>query len=160
SGTYELLEEKRDGGLTVRLEGKRLDGVWTLVPAKLSGDPRNWLLIRKSAPAFAAADYKPMLATLAGEVPAGEGWLHEVKWDGYRAICRLRGGKTTHTSRNGNDLTERFPTISRALGQATKSPDCVVDGEVCALDEHGRSSFSAMQQGTGSIVLFVFDLLE
>ena len=46
-GTYELLEEKRDGGLTVRLAGKRLQGTWTLVPAKLSGDPKNWLLIRK-----------------------------------------------------------------------------------------------------------------
>src|ERR671929_305047 len=46
-GTYELLEEKRDGGLTVRLEGERLNGTWTLVPAKLSGDPKNWLIIRK-----------------------------------------------------------------------------------------------------------------
>ena len=46
-GTYELVEEKRDGGLTVRLDGKRLQGLWTLVPAKLSGDPKNWLLIKK-----------------------------------------------------------------------------------------------------------------
>jgi bifunctional non-homologous end joining protein LigD len=159
-GTYELVEEKRDGGLTVRLKGERLDGVWTLIPAKLSGDPKNWLLIRKSAPAVAAADYRPMLATLSAEVPRGEGWLHEVKWDGYRAICRIRGGKATLTSRNGNDLTERFPTIARSLSQAAKSPDCVLDGEVCALDERGRASFSAMQQGSGPLVLFVFDLLE
>jgi bifunctional non-homologous end joining protein LigD len=159
-GTYELVEEKRDGGLTVRLRGEKLDGVWTLVPAKLSGDPKNWLLIRKSAPAGAATDYKPMLATLAAEVPREAGWIHEVKWDGYRAICRVRGGKATLTSRNGNDLTGRFPTINKALGQATKSPDCVVDGEVCALDERGRASFSAMQQGSGTLVLFVFDLLE
>ena len=47
SGTYELVEEKRDGGLTVRLHGKRLEGTWTLVPAKLDGDPKNWLLIKK-----------------------------------------------------------------------------------------------------------------
>ena len=46
-GTYELVEEKKDGGLTVRLEGERLRGLWTLVPAKLDGDPKNWLLIRK-----------------------------------------------------------------------------------------------------------------
>ena len=46
-GTYELLEEKPDGGLTVRLDGKRLRGVWTLVPARLGGDPKNWLLLRK-----------------------------------------------------------------------------------------------------------------
>src|SRR5262245_58415742 len=46
SGTYELLEEKKDGGLTFRLEGKRLQGTWTLVPARLSGDEKNWLLLR------------------------------------------------------------------------------------------------------------------
>jgi bifunctional non-homologous end joining protein LigD len=46
-GTYELLEEKRDGGLTVRLHGDRLDGVWTLIPAALDGDERNWLLLRR-----------------------------------------------------------------------------------------------------------------
>src|SRR6476619_2312472 len=48
-GTYDLLEEKRDGGLTVRLHGERLEGVWTLVPAHLDGDPKNWLLFRKDA---------------------------------------------------------------------------------------------------------------
>src|SRR2546423_3989532 len=83
-GTYELVEEKRDGGLTVRLKGQKLDGVWTLVPAKLSGDPKNWLLIRKRDGTEPAPrpkiDYKPMLATLEREVPRGEGWLHEVKW--------------------------------------------------------------------------------
>src|SRR6267154_2362271 len=70
NGTFELLEEKKDGGLTVRLHGTRLEGTWTLVPAKLDGDPKNWLLIRKrddTAPAPGALrnDYKPMLATLA-----------------------------------------------------------------------------------------------
>ena len=47
NGAYELVEEKRDGGLTVRLHGERLQGTWTLVPAKLDGDEKNWLLIRK-----------------------------------------------------------------------------------------------------------------
>src|SRR3954467_8445633 len=46
-GTYELVEEKKDGGLTVRLRGERLDGMWTLVPASLDGDPKNWLILRK-----------------------------------------------------------------------------------------------------------------
>src|SRR5689334_17507255 len=71
-GTYDLLEEKRDGGLTVRLHGERLDGVWTLVPAKLDGDPKNWLLLRKDSadtgdgaeePAGSGIEYRPMLAT-------------------------------------------------------------------------------------------------
>ena len=165
-GTYELVEEKRDGGLTVRLHGEKLDGTWALVPAKLSGDPKNWLIVRKrdeSAPApRKRADYKPMLATLAREVPKGSGWLFEVKWDGYRAIGRVAGGNATLTSRNGNDLSERFPSVAKALEKAVKTSDCVLDGEVCALDEHGRATFSSMQQGKPgtTYVYFVFDLLE
>ena len=66
------------------------------------------------------------------------------------------------TSRNGNDLTARFPTVAKGVEQAVKTPDCVLDGEVCALDENGRASFSAMQQGKPGtpLVLYVFDLLE
>ncbi|MGH3045916.1 MAG: DNA ligase D, partial [Gaiellaceae bacterium] len=165
SGTYELLEEKKDGGLTVRLAGERLGGTWTLVPAKLDGNPKNWLLVRKrddsvSLPKGPATDYVPMLATLASEVPSGSGWLFEVKWDGYRAIARVEGGEATLTSRRGNDLTVRFPSVAKALAQAVRTPDCVLDGEVCALDEQGRSSFSVMQQGSGPLVFYAFDLLE
>ena len=87
-----------------------------------------------------------MLATLPTDVPRGAGWLFEVKWDGYRAIADLAGGEAL-SSRNGNDLTARFPGVARELVKAVKTPDCVLDGEVCALDDSGRSSFSAMQQG-------------
>ena len=163
-GTYELVEEKPDGGLTVRLAGERLQGLWTLVPAKLDGDERNWLLLRKqdkgSPSAGSRRAYEPMLATLADEVPTGSEWLHEVKWDGYRAIGLVAGGEASLTSRRGNDLTERFATVARALGRAVRTPDCVLDGEVCALDEEGRSSFSVMQQGSGPLVYYVFDVLE
>src|SRR4029450_6210998 len=54
NGTYELLEQKRNGGLTVRLHGKKLDGVWSLVPAHLSGDEKNWLILRKKEEQAAA----------------------------------------------------------------------------------------------------------
>ena len=167
NGTFDLLEEKQDGGLTVRLHGSRLEGTWTLVPAKLDGDPKNWLLIRKrdatSAPKGAFRnDYQPMLATLAGELPNGADWLYEIKWDGYRALGYVRAGEARLVSRNGNDLTARFPDVAKALAKATRSPDCVVDGELCALDDQGRPSFSAMQQGKPgtTIVYAVFDVLE
>ena len=165
-GTYELVEEKKDGGLTVRLAGERLRGTWTLVPAKLDGDEKNWLLLRKQddesqAPAKErGAEYVPMLATLAPEVPRGEGWLHEVKWDGFRAIARVAGGEAMLTSRRGNDLTGRFAHVARAIARAVRTPDCVLDGEVCALDDEGRSSFSVMQQGKGPLVYYAFDILE
>ncbi len=55
SGTYELVEEKPDGGLTVRLHGKRLDGTWTLIPAHLDGKEQNWLLVRKRDESFRVA---------------------------------------------------------------------------------------------------------
>jgi bifunctional non-homologous end joining protein LigD len=169
-GTYELLEEKRNGGLTVRLHGERLQGVWSLVPAHLSGDEKNWLILRKRDEDGGAAAprergstrYAPMLATLGEDVPRGAGWAFEVKWDGYRAMATVAGGDATLTSRNSNDLTARFSTVAKEVAKALKTPDCVVDGEVCALDESGRSSFSAMQQGKPGtpLVYYAFDVLE
>jgi bifunctional non-homologous end joining protein LigD len=167
SGTYELLDEKKNGGLTVRLHGKRLEGTWALIPAHLSGQEKNWLILRARDEGAAEArrsdrTYWPMLATPEADVPRGAGWTFEVKWDGYRAITTLAGSEATLTSRNGNDLTARFGNVARELPKAVKTPDCVLDGEVCALDESGRSSFSAMQQGKPDtpIVYYVFDVLE
>jgi bifunctional non-homologous end joining protein LigD len=165
-GTYELVEEKKDGGLTVRLHGERLEGTWALVPAKLDGNPKNWLLLRKrddpDEQARPRRKYKPMLATLAKELPQGGDWLYEVKWDGYRAIAYVHGGEAQFLSRNDNDLTPRFPTVERALERAVRTPDCVLDGEICALDAEGRATFSAMQQGKPDTqyIYVVFDVLE
>ena len=159
-GTYDLLEEKRNGGLTVRLRGERLDGVWTLVPASLDGDPKNWLLLRKDAGDGAGGRYEPMRAIAADALPVGEGWVFEPKWDGYRAIVTVSGGEVTLTSRNGNDLTERFREVARAATLAITTPDAVLDGEICALDDQGRSRFSLLQEGGGIPVLVLFDLLE
>jgi bifunctional non-homologous end joining protein LigD len=163
-GTYELIEEKKDGGLTVRLHGERLEGTWTLIPAHMDGKEQNWLLMRKrdeTVPAAASNRiYKPMLATLAETLPPD--WVYEVKWDGYRALGYVRAGEAKLVSRRGNDLNGRFPAIAKALEKAVRSPECVVDGEVCALDENGRPSFSAMQQGKQDtpLVYEIFDVLE
>ncbi len=162
-GTYELLEEKRDGGLTVRLEGERLQGTWTLVPAKLSGDPKNWLLIKKTdeRPVERThGHYPPMLATLAEKLPTGRGWLFEAKWDGYRTVAYVRNGDPELRTRKDQDYTERFAAIASQLPRALRTSDCVLDGEVCAIDENGRTSFSAMQQGGRPLIYYVFDLLE
>src|SRR5213595_1536892 len=73
-GTYDLVEEKKDGGLTVRLHGGRLEGTWTLIPAHLDGKEQNWLLVRKREDGHSGArnDYRPMLATLADTLPTGD----------------------------------------------------------------------------------------
>jgi bifunctional non-homologous end joining protein LigD len=170
SGTYELVEEKKDGGLTFRLHGRKLEGLWALVPAHLSGQEKNWLILRKreegaTSPARSAGRrYGPMLATLTEELPRagarGGDWVFEPKWDGYRALAYVRDTEVELKSRRGNDLTERFAEVARALPRALRSPSCVLDGEVCALDSSGKSSFSLMQQGKGRLVYFVFDVLE
>ena len=143
----------------------RVDGTWTLVPAAMDGDPKNWLLLRKRDDSSAPRGndrtaYAPMLATPSETLPKGNGWLYEVKWDGYRAICLMREGEAMLSSRAGNDLTGRFDAVARALPRALRTPACVVDGEVCALDDEGRPSFAAMQQGAGTLVIYLFDLLE
>jgi bifunctional non-homologous end joining protein LigD len=164
-GTYELVEEKSNGGLTVRLHGRKLEGLWALVPAHLSGDEKNWLIVRKkdeSAPTSRppVRRYRPMLASLAAGLPQGGDWLFEPKWDGYRALAYVRDTEVELRSRRDNDLTERFAAVARALPRALRTPSCVLDGEVCALDDEGRSSFSLMQQGLGRLVYYVFDVLE
>ena len=166
TGSYELVERKRDGGLTVHLHGGRLEGLWTLVPARLGGDEKNWLVIKKHeqadrpAAAESRESYLPMLATAASRLPARGDWLYEVKWDGYRAIARLAGNEATLSSRTGRDLGGRFPDIARALPHALRTTDCVVDGEVCALDDGGLPSFGLLQSGGGTLAYYVFDLLE
>ena len=162
SGTYELLEEKRNGQLTVLLHGTRLTGRWTLVPARLDGKEENWLLIKghDEAEDIVQGEYRPMLATQEAYVPRGEGWTFEVKFDGYRALAYIRGGECKLVSRNGNDLTGRFADVAKALVKAVRSPNAVVDGEVARIDTAGRTSFSELQQGSGQLVYYAFDLLE
>jgi bifunctional non-homologous end joining protein LigD len=164
-GTYELLEEKRNGQLTFDLHGERLHGRYTLVPAHLDGKEQNWLLIKGhddgSDSNAAPVAYAPMLATLADAVPHGKEWTYEVKFDGFRALAYVRAGECTLVSRNGNSLTERFPGIAKDVAKATKSPNAVLDGEICRVNaETGRATFSELQQGGGVLVYYVFDLLE
>jgi len=159
-GTYELLEEKRDGGLTFRLDGERAQGVWTLVPAHLDGKEQNWLLLRKEAPPADGRTVRPQLASLTDLLPRGPDWLFEPKWDGYRAIVTVDGGEARLTSRNGKDLTERFREVAPNVTKALRTPSAVLDGEVCALDEDGTARFESLQSGSGPLVLMAFDLLE
>ena len=103
-----------------------------------------------------------MLATLVAELPAGREWEYEIKFDGFRAIASVvPDGGVTLVSRNGLDLTQRFPKVAESL-QAAVRRRAFVDGEVCALDDKGRTSFSAMQRAAPGtpIVYYLFDLLE
>jgi DNA ligase D-like protein (predicted ligase) len=101
-----------------------------------------------------------MLLLKSSSLPDDDGWLREIKLDGYRAIAFKSAGKLELRSRNDNDMTVRYPVIARALA---KLPDeTVVDGELEALDAEGRPSFNLLQNygnSTGPLVYFMFDLL-
>jgi len=114
---------------------------------------------RKSAPPKFVA---PQLARLVERAPSDPGWGHEIKFDGYRMQMRVVDGLPTLRSRKGLDWTRRFPEIARDGGRL---PDCLVDGEIVALDGHGVPSFSALQaalvkEETDRLIFFLFDLLH
>jgi bifunctional non-homologous end joining protein LigD len=83
-----------------------------------------------------------MLATPGGELPEGDGWTYEVKWDGYRTLALKDSGRVQLLSRSLSDATAHYPSITSAIGHA--SADAVLlDGEAVALDERGHPSFQA-----------------
>ena len=87
-----------------------------------------------------------MLATLEGRRRRrGDGWAWELKWDGIRAIGYVDGGRIRLVSRNGNDVTRRYPELRR-LGEALGARDVVLDGEIVAFDDSGRPSFELLQR--------------
>ena len=103
---------------------------------------------------------EPMLLLKTDSLPDGEGWVHELKVDGYRAIAFKTGGTLHLRSRNNNDFGLRYPAVVNGL--ARLPDETVIDGEVVAFDEEGRPSFNALQNyGTGAapVVFYVFDLL-
>jgi len=90
----------------------------------------------------------PMLATSVDDPFDDPEWLFEIKWDGYRAIAFITRGKVRLVSRNQNDLTAQFPEL-HSLPEFIRADTAILDGEIAVLDEHGRSSFSLIQQRTG-----------
>ena len=106
----------------------------------------------------------PQLATLVDHVPAGGGWFHEVKYDGYRCLIAAAGNEARVYTRSGLDWTERFSGIARAFA-ALDLPGALIDGEIVALDAAGRPSFSQLQglldgDSGNALSCFAFDLLE
>ena len=95
---------------------------------------------RSRMPRFVA----PQLAMLASAPPAGEDWVHEIKYDGYRAIAAIAGGRARIFTRSGQDWTDKFATIAAALCELDVS-SALLDGEIVALDDRGISSFRRLQ---------------
>jgi len=106
---------------------------------------------------------QPQLATLVERPPDGDGWLHELKHDGYRILARVEHRRAQLFSRNARDWTEKFPTVAAALGRLPVA-QAILDGEVTVLLPDGTSSFQALQNfgssaARGQLAYMVFDLL-
>ena len=103
---------------------------------------------------------EPMYARLVHELPAGNEWLYEVKFDGYRCLAGRDASGVTLWSRRGNLFTKQFPQIAQACEQLP--PNTLVDGEIVALDESGRVSFNLLQHHRSkaqALVFYAFDVL-
>ena len=105
----------------------------------------------------------PQLATAAERAPAGDDWLHEIKFDGYRMLAHLRNGKVELLSRNDLDWTKRFPELAAALARLPAT-EALLDGEVVRFAASGVTSFSALQNDladgkTAAMTYVAFDLL-
>ncbi|WP_027524673.1 DNA ligase D [Bradyrhizobium sp. Ec3.3] len=103
----------------------------------------------------------PQLCTPVERPHPGEGWCHEIKFDGYRVQLRVEDGEATLKTRKGLDWTEKFASIAKEGGAL---PDVLIDGEIVALDHNGAPSFSALQAAlsdgkTDDLIFFAFDLL-
>jgi bifunctional non-homologous end joining protein LigD len=106
---------------------------------------------------------QPQLATLVEHPPDGDGWLHELKHDGYRILARVEHRRARLFSRNARDWTEKFPTVAEAVGRLPVE-QAILDGEVTVLLPDGTSSFQALQNfgsgaARGQLAYMVFDLL-
>jgi bifunctional non-homologous end joining protein LigD len=127
--------------------------------AEPSTTRRKTAKVRKvaSIPDFVA----PELCTSVDRPPNGEGWCHEIKFDGYRVQLRVEDGKATLKTRKGLDWTDKFQAIA---SEGSRLPDALIDGEIVALDHNGAPDFSTLQAAisdgkTGDLIFYAFDLL-
>jgi bifunctional non-homologous end joining protein LigD len=150
----------------------RADAIWNSKPAQaaaMPAGPRALHNTEKPAgrrpgrrPPHGAPDFvEPQLCRLVDRPPSAAGWAHEIKFDGYRIQMHVAGAVAVLRTRKGLDWTSKFGAIARS---AMSLPDCILDGEVAALNGQGAPDFAALQGAladgkTSELIFFVFDLL-
>src|SRR5580692_155739 len=101
---------------------------------------------------------EPALASSIAKVPAGDRWIHEIKFDGYRVQVHLANEAVKVFTRRGNDWTGRFKKIADDAWHIAAG-SAILDGEVIVPSETGVSDFSVLQNEPDKLVLYAFDLL-
>jgi bifunctional non-homologous end joining protein LigD len=147
------------------LPGRRHTGASELESLRKAGSRREILsrlpgAVASKLPALIV----PELTTLVDRVPAGDEWLNEIKFDGYRALCRIEAGRARLFTREGNDWTSRFAALAQTAADLPVDR-AFLDGEVVVLEKDGASNFQALQEALGDkktdrLIYFVFDLLH
>ena len=145
AGTYDT-HKWTDRKVEVTLHGDRVRGRYALFQTR----DRNWMIHRMDPPddperTPPPLDLRPMLATLAKELPRRGEWAYEMKWDGIRALALVQGGRIRLTTRNGRDVTAGYPEL-RSMGEALGATEALLDGEIVAIDEDGHASFQRLQR--------------
>jgi bifunctional non-homologous end joining protein LigD len=139
------------------------DRVWQSKPTNKSGQATKRKSSRKGSTAPIPSFVEPMKAKLVDSMPAGE-WIYEIKFDGFRALALRGSSEARLLSRNEKDLGGKFPEVMDSI-LALDVRDAIIDGEIVALDEKGRSSFQLLQafemgQERPPIFFYAFDLLR
>lgn len=147
--------------LTSVASGRTMDEIAAGAPARASASarpPRRRQHAQAAMPAFRP----PQLATLVDRVPAEPGWLHEIKYDGYRCLAAIADGAAKLYTRSGLDWSDRFPGIAEAMA-ALSLHSALIDGEVIVTDADGHPDFALLQQaieaGSHVMVFMAFDLI-
>jgi bifunctional non-homologous end joining protein LigD len=144
-GTYET-HKWSEREVMITFHGERVSGRYVLFRTR----DKQWMIHRMDPPedaeiTSAPTDLRPMSATLGKRAPTGDGWAWELKWDGIRALGYVDGGRLRLVTRNGNEVTHRYPEL-RKLGESLGTRDVVLDGEIVAFDDNSRPSFERLQQ--------------
>lgn len=155
NGKYEITKQKKDNSFYFKLSSKELNGEYRMYPIKR--DKKEWLLERidKAQIDWLHDLIEPMLADTKSEVPEGDEYIYEVKWDGIRAMISLDEGTLTIRSRSQRDITHIFPELN--IPEKAFSATCgLFDAEIVCLEADGRPNFKTtinrlMQSTPGGI---------
>jgi bifunctional non-homologous end joining protein LigD len=134
--------DEHDGSV---LTGRTIEEIKEELPPKRTAAPIQASELDSARKRAMPSRVEPMLATLAEHPFSDPGWLFEIKWDGVRALARIEDAKLTLSSRNGVDVTKRYPELA-ALPEAFAARQAIVDGEIVALDARGHSDFERLQE--------------
>jgi bifunctional non-homologous end joining protein LigD len=159
--------DQHDGSV---LTGRTIEEIKEELPPKRSPIPLRPDELQDARKAAIPSRLEPMLATIGDHPFSDPNWLFEIKWDGVRALAWIDDGALTLRARSGAEITGRYPELA-ALPAALSARNAILDGEIAAIDAHGRSDFGLLQErmhvrapaenliSRVPVVFFAFDLL-